>query len=65
MLMRVIKWDDGSVVAFDEREQRIPELNGRYDEVHERVLRDAGPDTKFFKGLARYGVTEEITRAEW
>lgn len=65
MLMRVIKWDDGNVVAFDERGQKIKELNGRYEEVRERVLRDASPETKFFKGLSRFGVTEPIKREEW
>ena len=65
MLMRVIKWDDGNVVAFDERGQKIPELNGPYDQVREKVLRDSGPDTKFLKGMARYGVTEPIKREEW
>lgn len=63
--MRVIKWDDGNVVAFDERGQRISGLNGRYEEVRERVLRDATAETKFFKGMARYGVTEPIQREEW
>lgn len=65
MLMRVIKWDDGNVVAFDERGQKIAELTGRYDEVRERVLRDATPETKFLKGLARFGVTEPLKREEW
>ena len=65
MLMRVIKWDDGNVVAFDERGQKIEPLNGKYEDVRDRVLRDATAETRFFKGLSRYGVTEPIKREEW
>jgi hypothetical protein len=65
MLMRTIHWDDGNVVSFDERGQKIPELCGPYDEVRERVLRDAGDDTKFLSGMARYGITNPVKKEEW
>ncbi len=65
MLMRAIHWDDGNVLSFDERGQKIPELCGPYEEVRERVLRDAGTDTKFLSGLARYGITNPVKKEEW
>ena len=65
MLMRAIHWDDGNVLSFDERGQKIPDLCGPYDEVRERVLRDAGPDTKFLSGMARYGITNPVKKEEW
>lgn len=65
MLMRAIKWDDGNVVALDERGNKIADLCGPYELVGEKVRRDATDETKLFKGLARYGITEPIRRDEW
>jgi hypothetical protein len=65
MLMRVIRWDDGNVVALDERGNKIADLNGPYELVREKVLRDATGETKFLKGMARYGITEPVKREEW
>jgi hypothetical protein len=31
MLMRAIKWDDGTVVALDERGSKIADLCGSYE----------------------------------
>jgi hypothetical protein len=65
MLMRAIKWDDGKVVALGERGEKIPELCGPYELVGIKVSREAGEETKLFKGLSRYGITEPIRRDEW
>lgn len=65
MLMRAIKWDDGNVVSLDERGNKIADLCGPYDVVGIKVAREATDQTKLFKGMARYGVTEPIKRDEW
>lgn len=65
MLMRAIKWDDGTVVALDERGNKIADLCGPYELVGDKIRRDASDETKLFKGMARYGITEPIRKDEW
>ena len=43
----VIKSQDGMVMVFDKRGEQIPEYQGRYQEVKERILKDAPSNTVF------------------
>ena len=65
MLMRTIKWSNGDVRSFDERNQQIAALSGPAEQVAARVLREADPDTKFFHGDFRFGTTQQVKREEW
>jgi len=43
----VIKSQDGTVMVFDGNGEQIPEYQGRYEEVKERILKNAPPNAVF------------------
>lgn len=49
-LKRVIRWQNGMVMAFDENGQQIPELQGPFEEVKEKCRAAADADTIFEGG---------------
>jgi len=53
MLREAIRWQDGQVLAFDEKGESILELQGHYEDVKEKVLRRASLDTVFSHGVWR------------
>lgn len=62
MIKSVIRAENGSVAAFDENDEQIAEYQGEYEEVREKILRDAPPDAVF----GRITTTiESVPREEW
>ena len=59
MIKTVIKSEKGMVMVFDENGEQIPEYQGQYDEMKEKVLTDAPPDAVFYHDL------KAIPREEW
>lgn len=47
MIKTVIKTPNNMVMVFDKKGEQIPEYQGRYQEVKEKILKDAPPDTRF------------------
>ena len=47
MIKTAIRCPNDIVMVFDERGRQVFEYQHRYDEVKERILRDAPPDTLF------------------
>ncbi len=47
MIKTVIKCANGMTLVFDKRGQQIPEYQGQYAEVKEKILQDAPPDAVF------------------
>ena len=43
----VSRFQNDMVVVFDERGEQIPEYQGQYEEVKEKILKDAPPDAVF------------------
>jgi len=43
----VMKSDKGVVLVFDEDGEQVPEYQGHYEDVRERILSDAPPDAVF------------------
>jgi len=63
MIKSVIKSQKGMVLVFNEKGEQIPEYQGQYEEVRERVLRDAPPDAVFRHDEAR--PLKDVGREEW
>ena len=62
MIKSVIRTERGMVAVFDENEEQIPEYQGEYKEVREKILRDAPPDAVF----SRITTTiEAVPRKDW
>jgi hypothetical protein len=63
----VIRWQNDMVMVFDIFGEQIPEYQGSYSEVKEKILRDAPPVANFYHG--RYGRlvddTKLVERDQW
>ena len=64
MIHDVIKLSNDIVMVFDEKGEQMPEYQGRYGEVRDKILADAPPSAKFFHGVWMVS-GGEIPREEW
>ena len=64
MLDYVIKFHNGMVIVFDEEGEQLPEYQGKYEEVKDKILADAPPGARFFRGLWMIS-GGEIPREKW
>ena len=62
MIKSVLKVENGMVLVFDENDEQIPEYQGQYKEVRDRILRDAPPDAAF--GVVTAAI-RAVPREEW
>jgi hypothetical protein len=66
VIRHVYLWQNGMVMVFDQNDQQMGDYQGRLDEVKEKILRDAGPETEFHGGAWMRGITpfsrEEFAR---
>ncbi len=63
-LLHAIRWQNGMVAAFDENGEQIPHLQGRYEDVREKVLAAATDETSFEHGIWNRG-TSVVPAADW
>ena len=63
MINSVIKTEDGMVLVFDERGNQMPEYQGKYEDVRERILSDAPPFALFWHEENRRN--RAVRREEW
>ena len=65
MIKTVIKSNDNMVIVFDEKGEQIPEYQGLYDEVKEKILKDALPETRFVVFPDDGTELKIVPREEW
>ena len=65
MIDSVIRCPNDMVVVFDENDEQIPEYQGRYEEVKERILQDAPPQAVFGHWLDYESDIKTVPREEW
>lgn len=53
------------VMVFDEDEEQIPEYQGQYEEVKERILKDAPPEAIFGQWIDYETDIRTVPREEW
>lgn len=46
----VYKWSNQMIMVFDQNGEQIPELQGRYSEVRDKILVQAPDDCEFYEG---------------
>ncbi len=63
MIKSVLRVGD-NVLVFDENAEQIPEYQGQYQEVREKILRDAPSDAAFGRITAAKAI-EAVPREEW
>jgi len=65
MIKSVIRCPNNMVLVFDEDDEQIPEYQGRYEEVKERILRGA-PSGAVFGHWSDYETDiKTVSREEW
>ena len=47
MIRTVVRCPNDMVIVFDNRGEQSPEYQGQYQEVKEKILKDATPDAVF------------------
>lgn len=65
MIKTVIKTENDMVIVFDEKGEQIPEYQGPYEEVKEKILRDAPPDAIFGHRIIAGGEMTLDLREKW
>lgn len=64
MIDYVIKFSNGIVIVFDEKGKQLPEYQGRYEEVRDKILADAPESARFFHAVWMVS-GDEIPREKW
>jgi hypothetical protein len=65
MIKSVIRCPNNMVLVFDEDDEQVPEYQGKYEEVRERVLRDAPAETMFGLWFDYETDIRTVAREEW
>jgi len=65
MIKSAIKCPNNMVMVFDEDEEQIPEYQGQYEEVKERILKDAPPEAIFGQWIDYETDIRTVPREEW
>ncbi len=65
MIKTAIRCPNGMLMVFDERGRQVSEYQGQYDEVKEKILKDAPPDTLFGYFLDYDSELRVVPREEW
>jgi hypothetical protein len=65
MIKSVIRCPNDMVVVFDEDDEQIPEYQGRYEEVKERILKEAPPEAVFGHWFDYETDIKTVSREEW
>ena len=65
MIKTVIRFQNDVVVVFDNEGEQIPEYQGKYEGVKERVLIDAPPEAVFAHWFDYETDIRAVLRKEW
>jgi len=64
MIDHAVKFSNGIVLCFDENGEQMPEYQGRYEEVKDKILADAPQSARFFRAVWMVS-GGEIPREKW
>lgn len=65
MIKTAIRFKNDMVIVLDEAGEQIPDYQGQYDEVKEKILRDAPAGAVFAHGITNAGQLIEAQREKW
>jgi hypothetical protein len=65
MIRSVVRCPSDMVLVFDEDDEQVPEYQGKYQEVRERILRDAPPAALFGHWFDLGSDVKTVSREEW
>jgi hypothetical protein len=65
MVKTIIRTDDGMVMVFDERGEQVPEYQGNYDDVREKVLARASGESGFYHWFGASERPQNVPAERW
>ena len=65
MVKTIIRTDDDMVLVFDERGEQVPEYQGRYSDVRDKVLANAFGAAEFFHWFGASRQPESVPAERW
>ena len=65
MIKSVVRCPNDLVIVFDQDDEQIPQYQGRYEEVKERILKDAPPEAMFGHWFDYETDIRTVSREEW
>jgi hypothetical protein len=65
MIQTVIRLRNNVVMVFDEYGEQVPVYQGQYDDVKEKILRDAPSGTKFNHWFGHALYSEAVPERSW
>ena len=65
MIKTVIRLGNDAVIVFDTEGEQIPEYQGQYENVRERVLSDAPPEAAFNHWFGYSFKPEAVSGEKW
>jgi hypothetical protein len=65
MIKTAIRCPNGMLMVFDEKGRQVLEYQRKYDEVKEKILKDAPPDTLFGYFLDYDSELRVVPKEEW
>jgi hypothetical protein len=65
MIKKIIRLRDDTVMVFDEEGEQLPEYQGRYPEVKEKILTDAPAGAIFNHWFSHSIKPDEVQTKSW
>jgi hypothetical protein len=65
VIRAVIRFEDGMVMTFDSRGDRVPRYHGRYEDVRDSILKAASQDAIFAYAFTDSRGMKKVPREEW
>jgi hypothetical protein len=65
MVKTIIRTDNDMVMVFDERGEQVPEYQGNYDDVRERVLAHASGESGFYHWFGASARPQHVPPERW
>ena len=65
MIKKIIRLKDDTVMVFDEKGEQIPEYQGRYVEVKERIMADAPAGAIFNHWFGHSIKPDQVQTKNW
>lgn len=65
MIQKIIRLKNDTVMVFDEEGEQMPEYQGRYDDVRDRIMADAPAGAVFNHWFGYSFKSEEVAPKSW
>ena len=65
MIKTVVRMKNDQVMVFDGSGKQMPDYQGQYDQVREKIMRDVPPDAVLLHWFGNNAIPETVSREAW